>query len=367
MEHLGKKKKRKVVSLSSEFTDWVRRFDAWKELLDCKRMALPHKPNDWTEFNKGGYETFNDSFVAHRSNGNSYKFAGMVNIYEAVNNIQKVAWQINTKVLEVAKKCWELERVFDFHEVPLQPYLEDGKERPEEFKAWKYKQNKIRQKNITNRGRRLLHAKILHLGKKYAKWGKFYFPARVDYRGRVYYMPNYLNPQGTDLAKGLLLFGYGQQVVDEDDLERLLVHGANAWGVKGSLKERLSWVEKRRDLILESAKEPMSNDWWMEASEPFGFLAFCFEYEKFTKEGYGYVSYFPVRMDCSNNGMQILHLLTKDTKHAKHCNLVPDQPIGDMYQHIADLVHARLREQSKHSYVASQWFKHGVTRAMAKL
>jgi DNA-directed RNA polymerase len=37
-----------------------------------------------------------------------------------------------------------------------------------------------------------------------------------------------------------------------------------------------------------------------------------------------------------------------------------------MYQHIADLVYERLKEQSSESYIASQWFQHGVTRAMAK-
>ena len=65
--------------------------------------------------------------------------------------------------------------------------------------------------------------KLLHLGNKYKEWDSVYFPMRVDYRGRLYYMPAYLHPQGTDLAKGLLLFKNGQQIVDEDDLERLLI------------------------------------------------------------------------------------------------------------------------------------------------
>jgi DNA-directed RNA polymerase len=290
----------------------------------------------------------------------------MKNLYVSVNNIQQVKWKINTKILDVARKCWELERVFDFHEIPLQPYLENGNERPEELRQWKFKQDKIRRMNESNRGRRLQHAKILHLAKKYKEWDEVYFPARVDYRGRVYYMPAYLHPQGNDLARGLLLFGDGQQVMDEDDLERLLIHGANAYGVKGSIEERLHWVGKHQKWFLETAEDPMTNDWWMEASEPFGFLAFCYEYETYTKEGYGYVSHFPVRMDCSNNGMQILHLLLRDKTHAKHCNLIPDQPVGDMYQHIADLVYERLKDQSSESYIASQWFKHGVTRAMAK-
>jgi DNA-directed RNA polymerase len=365
VERMGKKQ-RKLVFLTDEFTDWVRRFDTWKEMLDPMRMALPTKPRDWVDFYNGGYESFDDPFVMNRPNGSNYDFASMKNLYVSVNNIQQVKWKINTKILDVARKCWELERVFDFHEVPLQPYLENGNERPEELRQWKFKQDKIRRMNESNRGRRLQHAKILHLAKKYKEWDEVYFPARVDYRGRVYYMPAYLHPQGNDLARGLLLFGDGQQVMDEDDLERLLIHGANAWGVKGSIEERLQWVGKHQKWFLETAEDPMTNDWWMEASEPFGFLAFCYEYQTYTKEGYGYVSHFPVRMDCSNNGMQILHLLLRDETHAKHCNLIPDQPVGDMYQHIADLVYERLKDQSSESYIASQWFQHGVTRAMSK-
>jgi len=365
VERMGKKQ-RKLVFLTDEFTEWVRRFDTWKEMLDPMRMALPTKPRDWVDFYNGGYESFDDPFVMNRPNGSNYDFASMKNLYVSVNNIQQVKWKINTKILDVARKCWELERVFDFHEVPLQPYLENGNERPEELRQWKFKQDKIRRMNESNRGRRLQHAKILHLAKKYKEWDEVYFPARVDYRGRVYYMPAYLHPQGNDLARGLLLFGDGQQVMDEDDLERLLIHGANAWGVKGSIEERLQWVGKHQKWFLETAEDPMTNDWWMEASEPFGFLAFCYEYQTYTKEGYGYVSHFPVRMDCSNNGMQILHLLLRDETHAKHCNLIPDQPVGDMYQHIADLVYERLKDQSSESYIASQWFQHGVTRAMSK-
>ena len=365
IERFGKKLRKDVV-LSAKFSDWVRRFDTWKEMLDPMRMALPTKPRDWVDFYSGGYESFDDPFVMNRPNGSNYEFASMKNLYVSVNNIQSVKWKINTKILDVALKCYELERVFDFHEIPLQPYLENGHERPDELREWKFKQDKIRRRNESNRSKRLQHAKILHLAKKYREWDDVYFPARVDYRGRVYYMPAYLHPQGNDLARGLLLFGEGQQVVDEDDLERLLIHGANAWGVKGSIEERLHWVGKHQKWFLETAEDPMTNDWWMEASEPFGFLAFCLEYQQFTKEGYGYVSHFPVRMDCSNNGMQILHLLLRDLRHAKHCNLIPDQPVGDMYQHIADLVYERLKEQSSESYIASEWFKYGVTRAMAK-
>jgi len=196
IERFGKKL-RKDVLLSAKFSDWVRRFDTWKEMLDPMRMALPTKPRDWVDFYSGGYESFDDPFVMNRPNGSNYEFASMKNLYVSVNNIQSVKWKINTKILDVALKCYELERVFDFHEIPLQPYLENGHERPEELREWKFKQDKIRRRNESNRSKRLQHAKILHLAKKYKEWDDVYFPARVDYRGRVYYMPAYLHPQVT--------------------------------------------------------------------------------------------------------------------------------------------------------------------------
>ncbi len=365
MERNGKKQLR-VIYLSAEFKDWTRRFDDWKELADPLRMALPHRPKDWTDYYDGGYETFNDPFVMNKPVMKHSDF-GIHKMYSSVNNVQRVPWCINEKVLRVAQDMWDTGQLMDYAEVPLQPYLENGLERPDELRAWKFKQDKIRRINEGNRSKRLVHMKLLHLGNKYSEWDEFYFPSRVDYRGRLYYMPAYLHPQGCDLARSLLLFKNGQQVVDEDDIERLLVHGANCWGLKGTVMERAGWVGQHKQDILECATDPYSNNWWHEASEPFGFLAFCFEYQRFTKEGYGYVSHFPVRMDCSNNGMQILHLLLRDRGLAKHCNLIPDQPPGDMYQWVADLVYERLKEQSKENYIASQWFKHGVTRKLAKI
>ena len=366
MERNGKKAIKKV-HLSAEFSDWVRRFDLWKEVADPIRLALPTEPKPWTNYWDGGYETFDDPFVMNKPVEATYDNHDLSKMYVSVNNVQRVAWCINEQVLDVARNMWETGQLLDYAEVPMQPRLEDGHERPDELRTWKFKQRKIRAINEANRTKRLIHMKLLHLGRKYKEWDSVYFPCRVDYRGRLYYMPAYLHPQGCDLAKSLLLFKKGEQVMDEDDIERLLVHGAKAWGVKGTIEERLEWIKKHEGWMLETAEDPYDNDWWTEASEPFGFLAFCFEFKKFKDEGYGYVSQFPVRMDCSNNGMQILHLLLRDEGLAKHCNLVPDQAPGDMYQWVADIVYDRLKEQSTDNYIAGLWFKHGVTRKLSKI
>ena len=170
--------------------------------------------------------------------------------------------------------------------------------------------------------------KTIYIANWYAKNLKdgFYFPHNVDYRGRVYPLPALVNPQGDDLGRNMLLFAKGEQIVDEEDFKWICVHGANMYGTKGTFEERVKWIKSREECILASAADPFEEQWWTDASDPWGFLAFCFEYSKWKKEGYGYVSYLPVHQDASNNGIQIMSLLLRDEKIGRKVNLIPDAP-----------------------------------------
>ena len=364
-------KPERIVMPTADFTDWIQRFDAWKETTRVFRMALPDRPVDWYGLLGGGYSVKHmppQKFITgkpvdwFKDYEKSYGHA-----MRAVNNLQKVPWQINTEMLDVLLKCWEDERVVgnipNFGTIPEQPRYVG--ECPHELRAWKLKQKDIKTANESNSSKRYQTCRILHLAKIYSKWDEMYFPYRCDYRGRVYAIPYYLHPQASDLAKSLLDFKNGQQVVDEEDLEAVLVHGANLWGVKGTRDERTQWVEKRKDFILEAANDPHGTDWWTEASDPFSFLRFCFEYKKFTEEGYGYVSYLPVRQDCSNNGMQILSLLLRDKKIGRMCNLVEDDQANDMYTEFADMVYNELKQDG--GTLAKSWMQYGFSRKLAKL
>jgi DNA-directed RNA polymerase len=364
-------KAERIVRATDDFTDWVSRFDSWKETTRVFKMALPEEPVDWYGLVGGGYSVkhmppqklFTSKPVStFKPYKNSY-----LHVMSAVNNLQKTAWQINKDVLSITLKCWENKRVIgnipNFGEIDEQPrYTGDC---PHEFRAWKLKQKDIRSANESNSSKRYQTCRILHLAKVYSEWDKFYFPYRCDYRGRVYALPYYLHPQGSDLAKSLLDFSRGEQVVDEDDLMSILVHGANMWGVKGTRDERIEWVDKRKDFILEAASDPHGTDWWTEASDPFCFLRFCLEYKKFTAEGYGYVSYLPVRQDCSNNGMQILSLLLRDKNTGRMCNLVDNDKANDMYAEFADRVYDELKKDG--GVLAHEWMKYGFSRKLAKL
>lgn len=57
---------------------------------------------------------------------------------------------------------------------------------------------------------------------------------RLDYRGRLYCVVEYLNYQSIELAKALLLFSNGEKIYLNDDfaIKYLKIYGANCFGNK---------------------------------------------------------------------------------------------------------------------------------------
>jgi len=58
---------------------------------------------------------------------------------------------------------------------------------------------------------------ILGLAHIFKNVPEFYIPVRIDYRGRLYCVADYLNYQSTELAKALLLFSKGEQINKNDN------------------------------------------------------------------------------------------------------------------------------------------------------
>lgn len=358
----------KHVRPSKEFDNWLHRFDKWRELMKPVYLATPDVPAKWEGANVGGYDhdgEMNLTFVKYRKDvGDMHK------LFNSVNNLQSVKWQINKQVLEVATKCWTeslcLGGMPHNEELTIEDYYEGND--ATELSDWKTRKRRAIEANLKTRGRRFRTAKTIYIGNYYNKnlADGFYFPHNVDYRGRVYPLPSFVNPQCDDLGRSLLLFGKGQQIVDEEDLDWILVAGANAFGTKGSFEERVAWVKSREACILASAEDPIGEQWWTEAGDPWSMLAFCFEYKKFKDEGFGYMSYYPVHQDASNNGIQIMSLLLRDKEVGGQVNLVPDQAIGDMYQTVTDNVMELLKKERSKCALSAAWFKFGISRKFAK-
>jgi DNA-directed RNA polymerase len=80
--------------------------------------------------------------------------------------------------------------------------------------------------------RKYLEQNILGLSNLFKDIPAFYMPARLDYRGRLYCITEYLNYQGIDLAKSLLEFSSGDKVhlSDKSSINYLKIYGSNCYG-----------------------------------------------------------------------------------------------------------------------------------------
>lgn len=383
-------------------------------------------------------------------------------LYSVVNNIQETPWKINSRVYEVAKWVVEVktenssfagieplniemsenikiaqkkytesaENIFAYAseedknndcsrfrankvqrcidnakkqgvseaecELMLQTMQSNSKRYRKLAKSW----NKANLRIASKRGRA---TSCLDTATAYKKYDKIYFCWNLDFRGRSYPLETSgCNPQGDDLAKGLLQLADVPACYDETAWEWLIITGANAWNEKDkdgisldkkSFEERINKIKSMHKEIIDVAKDPYSNLMWADADEPFQFLAFCFEYKdayeyKCKNNGsiVGHYIYIPSHQDGSFNGCQIFSALGLDSVAGRNVNLIPnDKPI-DFYQIVANILKPRVEEDAingSENYkdttkdgktilklgtktMAKIWLEYGITRKLVK-
>ena len=361
----------KKVAPNPKLHAWIKQYDENSECLRPFWLATNEVPVKWDGNYGGGYLSDDLPMLPLMKKGHDLSNRDLSKLYEPLNNLQSVAYRMNVKLYEVMQWAWEGDvSIGTMEKRELLPVLEPIEnlkaEDPEAFKAWKREAKYVHDWNMETSGRRLRSLRIMYVAKLYSKKEKFYFPMQVDYRGRVYSVPSFVSPQSCDLGRSCLEFYNGVPIKNEEDARWLKIHGANVWGRKGTFEDRIAWIEHNTDDIIKIADDPYKYKLWQDASEPWAFLAFCFEYGAYKKEGYGFVTHLPCRMDASCNGIQILSLLLKDEKIGKLTNLVPDLPPQDVYQHIADRVNKNLHRAKSRQSLAGDWLKWGIDRKYCK-
>jgi len=156
-------------------------------------------------------------------------------------------------------------------------------------------------------------------------------PVRLDYRGRLYCIVEYLNYQNIELAKSLLEFSVGEKVYlnkssafGNDAINYLKIFGANCYGNKldkKSFNDRIAWVEDNSENIINFRNGVLLN----KAENKLLFLSFCFEFNKYIqalnhKEEF-FITNLPIQLDAAVNGFQPLTLLVDDVSLSKELNL----------------------------------------------
>jgi DNA-directed RNA polymerase len=168
---------------------------------------------------------------------------------------------------------------------------------------------------------------------------RIYFPHMLDFRGRIYPIPSGLQPQGNDLARGLLEFADGVAITEENGgAGWLAIAVATAFGVdKVSYDERIDWVYQREADWRLIASDPLEHKaLWVGDDKPVQALAAVLEWVAFLEHGEGFVSHLPVMVDGTCNGLQHLSAMTRDAEAGREVNLVRGERPADIYQTVAD-------------------------------
>jgi DNA-directed RNA polymerase len=383
-----------VVEPSEELTQYLIEDMAREEKSHPHFMPTLMPPKRWNGVRRGGYYTpfvRSPNLITFKADNEETRGAAMdefdaldmPHVYDAVNRVQEVPWRINQRVLNVFREAYDrnlgIGKVLNREVAPLPkrpPGMErldlDGAARRVAEAEWVSNNAKahfewrkaaaiVYGENSRRTTSGLSVVMTLNLAEKF-KDREFYFPHLLDFRGRMYPSPAYLQPQGNDLARGLLTFGQGRPVTEDNGgAGWLAIHLANTWGMnKVSYDDRIQWVGDRADLWDAIAANPLGClDWCGPGrKDPWQTLAAIFEWVRFRNEGFGMVSSLPVRVDGTCNGIQHLSALMRDPLGAASVNLVPSSAPRDIYKEVA------IRLQSKLESICAAGGRPGELAAM---
>jgi DNA-directed RNA polymerase len=300
------------------------------------------EPNDWTQDSSGGYLTNElrrlTSLVRSSIPKKRCLLLRESRALAMLNRLQRVPYQINSRVLEIANFCME-RRIsvgkFRAEEpTPPPPKPEPWETAPDEEKlAYRRARTQIEDKNSALAQKNYRTAEAVFVANKY-KQEVFWIPWSFDFRGRCYPIPTSLSPQGTDFDKSLIYFQ------EEGPVNEwwLAFQVATTYGLdKATMQDRIDWTRNNHDLIDLIASDPEGTvEEWSQAEEPWCFLAATLEYSQCVIHKTKRTSGLPVSVDATCSGLQHLSALALDRTAAEMVNVVPTDKPSDGYAIVAE-------------------------------
>lgn len=353
-----------LVMPTAETMEWLEKAHARCELFSPVFLPMIVKPRPWRGPFGGGYLGKHLRYALVKTANKNYleelRAWEMPKVYAAINALQATPWAVNAAVLNVMREVWDGGGNLgglpprDTLPLPAKDFPEDALSDDPKVKVWRRAAADVYSENVRLVSKRVAMIVKLETAERFAKHERFYYPHALDWRGRAYPVVPVLNPQADDSAKALLQFADGAPLGDNGAFW-LAVHGANCFGVdKVSFDERVAWVQENQDAIIECAGNPLDGSrWWAQADNPYQFLAFCMEWDKLVaqhtmgKDISGFVSYLPVSLDGSCNGLQNFSAMLRDEVGGKATNLTPNEKPSDIYAEVAKVANDIAQ---KHGY-----------------
>jgi DNA-directed RNA polymerase len=305
--------------------DWNAIKELWSLVDTTKLDIFPMRecPPDWV----GPINEFGMTIIkkGHPSQLKKFNKNNTQMLFDVLNKLQKIGWRINKDVFEVYTHFLHKESSPN----PFKLHLEEDEEKKQSLLIEANAIENLALKNLDN---------------------CFYHSYNFDFRGRIYCNTAFLHEQSSDNSKGLLMLDKGTPL-GKEGLFFLKVHISNSFGNdKVSLEDRAQFVNDHIDTFLLYAEKPTINMGWIEAENPFSFLASCIELKKVKdwivagNDPSDYVCHLPIYIDGSCNGMQHLVAMSLDETIAPLVNLIPQDVPGDLYMYVAKSVWAKLQE-----------------------
>ena len=374
LERAGRKPTR-FVAPTKELLEWIEEYNEKRELVEPFWLPTVETPEPWTNIWTGGYPDDERlptlSFIKSTNMDYLRSIEGpLKEPMEAVNLIQQTPWEINSQVKEVMEWAWDnnvtIGDIPNRKDEEFPPLPKDFKTNKEANTNWRRAAAKIYDLNLSTKSRRLLTAKVLHLAKKF-EGNRFFFPSNVDWRGRVYNIPAFLNVQNADPSRGLLQFYRDEKIKDKESARWLAIHGANTYGFdKVTLSERERWAYDYAPEAERIADDPTSVLSWKDADKPWQHLAWCFEWAEYIRKG-SVKTKLACAQDATNNGLQLLACLTKCEDTAYATNAAPTPYPQDIYAVIAERVVVKLKKDvANGNSMAAKWLAFGIDRKATK-
>lgn len=195
-----------------------------------------------------------------------------------------------------------------------------------------------------------------------------YFPAFVDWRGRVYFSPD-LNPQSQDFVKAGLEFAEGKRLGNRG-LFWLKVHVATCAGFdKHDFVLRAQWTDDNMEFLKQYVQDPLNTPapdmdqcWVLYAAARALLQAYQLHDPR------EYVCHIPCAMDATCSGLQHWSAILRDSEGGKFTNLLDSggDKKQDIYGEVARKAPETLAMRSEPKVLRQYWDTLGIPRSMAK-
>jgi DNA-directed RNA polymerase len=315
--------------------------------------AMVCKPKKWTSQFQGGYLTQELSQLAPLMTMrklpqnerkwvlNGLQSSASAKVRAAMNKAQEIGYRVNKKVLaavqDIADKSSMTNTVLGLHGVAQDktsystlfpfPFGKDWDRKTAKKKelavvdAWTEAKQVYETTRKTKNSQAIgLNNRIVELA-KYQDEAAIYFPAFIDWRGRVY-ARGIINIQGHDTVKGCLEFAEGK-ALGERGLFWLKAHVAASAGYdKHSFELRAKWTEDNWDMLVAYAASP-SNETCPSADTAFTLLAAVYALQEALElsNPEEYICHIPVAMDATCSGLQHFSAMFHDEVGGAMTNL----------------------------------------------